>query len=199
MVENDPTMAAFHEQNFEHVMIDIETMSLSRHRALILSVGMVEFDPTPTKRVVLGERRLITPSITAQLAMGRHVSEGTQKFWRDQPVEARDHWAYPKVVTPLLVMLSEIRDFCHLRTRVWANGTQFDLSNLEGLAEDCEYGEDLWHYQCPRDMRTFVKENPQTRVAQLGDVLDEKIIPHEPVSDCISQAFGVWSHWRTDG
>jgi hypothetical protein len=31
---------------FDDVMIDIETMSLHKHKALILSIGMIEFDPS---------------------------------------------------------------------------------------------------------------------------------------------------------
>jgi hypothetical protein len=83
---------------------------------------------------------------------------------------------------------------------VWANGTQFDLVNLETLAEQCNFGDALWHYQAPRDMRTFVRTTKQTRILDISKALDhvENQIEHHPVWDCHSQAFQVWQHWQED-
>ena len=183
------------EPSFDHVMIDIETMSLHPNNALILSIGMVEFDPTSIERLQLGAQALILPSLEQQLLLGREVSAGTQKFWRDQKREASDHWASEGWHLDLSDVLYRVRTFCAGMSRVWANGTQFDLSNLVGLNAQVS-GEPLWHYQAPRDMRTFVKETPATRLVPIGDALDIPGVPHEPVYDCISQAWQVWSHWQ---
>jgi hypothetical protein len=44
-------------------------------------------------------------------------------------------------------------------------------------------------------MRDRVYDMPQTRLVPIGDALDIPGVPHEPVYDCISQAWQVWSHW----
>jgi hypothetical protein len=43
------------------MMIDIESMSLHPHRALILSIGLVEFDPCSTAGLQIGIKQLIVP------------------------------------------------------------------------------------------------------------------------------------------
>ena len=179
-------------------MIDIETMSLHPNNALILSIGMIEFDPSPIDGLFIGSRSLILPNIEQQLLLGREVSAGTQKFWKDQKREASAHWTdLEKERLNLASVCNLVRLFCQGATRVWANGTQFDLSNLVELNRQLGGdGQDaLWHYQAPRDMRTFVKETPATRLVPIGDALDIPGVPHEPVYDCISQAWQVWAHW----
>lgn len=205
MVTNDPTLAAFHEPSgddlisYDHVMIDIESMSLSKHNALILSVGMIEFNPeSAVSGLMVGARSLLLPSIEQQLLLGREVSRSTQKFWRDQPREASEHWSrYAGERLSLAATCRLIKLFCQQGSRVWANGTQFDLTNLEVLNE--QLGDDgqneLWHYQKPRDMRTFVRENPATRLIPTNTHAEITGVPHEPVYDCVSQAWAVWEHW----
>jgi hypothetical protein len=183
---------------FDHVMIDIETMSLSPNNALILSIGMIEFDPTKIDRLLTGAQDLILPSLEQQLLLSREVSKGTQKFWREQKSEASNHWTREGGRTNLSAVFRTVEMFCRDKSRVWAKGTQFDLSNLVELNRQLGGdGQDaLWHYQAPRDMRTFVKETPATRLVPIGDALDIPGVPHEPVYDCISQAWQVWSHWN---
>lgn len=196
----DPVYAAHHEPDFDHVMIDIESMSLSRHNALILSVGLIEFDPAPLDGLKIGAQSLILLNVEQQLLLGREVSKGTQEFWRKQKPEASAHWT--DVLAARLSLAGacqHVQKFCRGKSRIWANGTQFDLSNLEGLNE--QLGEDgvgdLWHYQSPRDMRTFVRETPATRMVPVADALDIPGVPHEPIYDCISQAWQVWAHWQS--
>lgn len=208
---NDPTLSAFHAPkgesgmqpngapsvSYDHVMIDIESMSLSKHNALILSVGLIEFAPEPIDGLLIGARMLIVPSIEEQLLLCREVSGSTQKFWKGQPTEASDHWAnYAGERISAKGMCGFIHTFCKNKGRVWANGNQFDLANLEELNR-VTGGADLWHYQAPRDMRTFVRETPATRLVPVGDALDIPGVPHEPIFDCISQAWQVWSHWAS--
>lgn len=196
---NDPNAAP--SISYDHVMIDIESMSLSKHNALILSVGMIEFAPEPIDGVKFGMRSLLLPSIEQQLLLGREVSKGTQKFWRDQSTEAAAHWVnYSGERDSLARVCMLVRQFCDRAKRVWANGTQFDLSNLEGLNDQLGsdgQSEGLWHYRKPRDMRTFVAETSQTRIVPFGDASDIPGVPHEPIYDCISQAWQVWAHWQS--
>ena len=197
---NAPEFTSIDDLYFDHVMIYIETMSLSPNNALILSIGMIEFDPTPIGELAIGKRELVLPNLEQQLLLGREVSAGTQKFWKAQKREANEHWSSGEQGHLSLASVCRVvQMFCASATRVWANGTQFDLSNLVELNRQLgNDGQDaLWHYQAPRDMRTFVKETPATRLVPIGDALDIPGVPHEPVYDCISQAWQVWSHWNT--
>ena len=198
VIEAEPVAVAADPPSYKHVMIDIETMSLHPHNALILSIGMIEFDPEPIEGLVIGARSLILPNLEQQLMLGREVSAGTQKFWRDpKNAEASVHWRMDNERVNLAAVCQRVKMFCEKAARVWANGILFDLSNLAELNHqlgDCALGE-LWHYQAPRDMRDRVYDMPQTRLVPIGDALDIPGVPHEPVYDCISQAWQVWSHW----
>lgn len=184
---------------FEHVMVDIETMSLSKHNALILSIGAVEFDPVPREAPRIGKKWVSVLDIPEQLHMLRRVDAGTQKFWADKSQdEARQHWiAYRGERDGVKCALNGLRTFCAGAGRVWANGTQFDLTNIECLNEALQ-GAELWHYQAPRDMRTFVRETPQRRIMEIGKAIDltDAGKPHEPVYDCLVQIHQVWQHWQ---
>jgi hypothetical protein len=181
----------------DHVMIDIETLSLSKHNALILSIGMVEFDPDPIEGPRFGGQMLLLPDINRQLLLGREVSTSTQKFWRDQSEDASAHWVgYHGERVDLPSTMRWVKEFCATASRVWANGTQFDLSNLETLNEQLgPLGQkELWHYQKPRDMRTYCRETPPTRLLRSDDTLNIAGVPHEPIYDCMVQAWKVWAH-----
>lgn len=194
MVKSEAKSVGFDDPVYDDVMIDIETMSLHPHRATILSIGMIEFDASRVQQLWIGRRELLVPDFMAQLVLGRRVDPGTQEFWAEQSIEASRHWLEPETTTPLIDTIRLVREFCLDKKRVWANGTQFDLSNILGLAEDI--GEkNLWHYQAPRDMRTFVRETEATRLVP-SDALDIPGVPHEPIYDCIAQATQVWTHWR---
>lgn len=199
----DVPVAAEPAPVFDDVMIDIETMSLHPHNALILSIGMIEFDPSGTYRSVgdgaiadlkIGGKMLILPSLEEQLALGREVAASTQKFWRDQSDDARRHWMTPERCA-LSMALYSVRTFCAGKKRVWANGILFDLGNLVGLNAQVS-GEPLWHYQAPRDMRDRVHDMPSTRIIPTGPTLDIPGVAHEPVYDCIVQAWQVWAHYQ---
>lgn len=186
-----------YEPIFNHVMIDIETMSLSPHNALILSIGMVEFDPDPAAAPGIGVHELIIPDIVEQIALGREISLSTQKFWNEQSDEARDHWVNPvQSRVSVNTAVARVAAFCSNASRVWAQGPQFDLVNLVQLARQSGRNADLWHYRAPRDARTFTSEvapNP-SRIC-VEKVSDERLVEHEPISDCTSQIYRVWQHW----
>lgn len=188
-------MVEFISATYNDVMIDIETMSLHRHKALILSVGLIEFNPSLTAGLTIGDRALLVPSISEQLLLKRHVDQGTQKFWAEQPLAASMHWRKSSR-DPCQTVIDAIRKFCVGKERVWANGTQFDLSNLDGLAEDLKDPKELWHYQAPRDMRTFCRETVATRLVPIGDAFDIPGVAHEPIYDCEVQAWQIWAHYQ---
>lgn len=183
---------------FDDVMVDIETMSLHPSNALILSIGLVEFNPSGDE-LVLGRQLLITPSLAHQLLIGRRVDRDTQKFWLSQNAKAADHWLHAEARWSLKATALALKTWLSGKKRVWANGFLFDLGNLVSLCEQADE-QTPWHYRAPRDARTFWEQTPITRAAtEIGDALDfadeHKIVPHEPLSDCITQAHRVWQHW----
>lgn len=182
---------------FDDVMVDIETMSLHPHNALILSIGLVEFNPRGAE-LKIGERMLITPDVYEQLSLCRHVDRDTQKFWKGQPGEASKHWLRAAKRWSVRETAQAVQLFLSNATRVWANGIQFDLSNIAALCDQADIATP-WHYRAPRDMRTFCEETPVIKHGEFGTIEDfieaNCIVPHEPVSDCVLQAYKVWSHW----
>lgn len=196
MIYDDPMpTAAPAAREFDDVMIDIETMSLHPHRALILSIGMVQFNPSD-EHLRIGHHDLLLPSIEQQLALGRHVDRKTQEFWRSQPNEAQRHWLnYQGERMSAYAVLQAVRGFVKGHARVWAKGPQFDLSNLLGLAEDIGSEDELWHYRAPRDVRTLIEHVNWGR-SDPNFQPPFKLVQHEPVSDCIHQAMQVWEHWQ---
>lgn len=189
-------------ETFDHVMIDIETMALHPHRSMILSIGMVEFDPAPIGKPTIGKTSLIVPDVIEQLMLKRWVTMPTQEFWADKKqLAAAEHWRkFSGVRDSAFYTIQQVRNFCLGKNQVWANGTQFDLSNLIGLAEDVGQTDDLWYYRAPRDMRTFIKTTPVVpgRLVEIGTAIDlgEYGIPHEPIYDCLVQIHQVWQHWQ---
>lgn len=186
-----------------HLMLDIETMSLHPSNALILSIGMVRFDPWVSnfRDCIESPGRRLVPSITSQLLLGREVSKSTQEFWQKQEEKASAHWRNNQPVGDNLgAMCAAIKDEAAECQTVWANGIIFDLGNvIDFYHQVTGAAEPPWHYRAPRDMRTFCEETPPTKGTEVGDAIDLieefKIIPHEPISDCIVQIHRVWEHW----
>ena len=187
------------QQTFGHWMVDIETMSTHPTNALILSIGMVQFDPTDRQQLHLGERRLLVFDPAEQLLLKREVDPKTQEFWAAQPDAASSHWRWPDVQLRTEQVWGVMHDAIENGDRydlVWAYGTVFDLGNLSALFRQCGLKEP-WHYRAPRDARTFCDLTVATRIMELEKHLPAgtKIIPHDPISDCIVQAHAVWERW----
>lgn len=186
-----------------HLMTDIESMSLHPNNALILSIGMVKFDPwvRDFSDCIASPGRILIPSITSQLLRGREVSKSTQEFWMKQKPEAAAHWRDNQPTGDnLAAMCAAIKDEASGCQTVWANGILFDLGNIVSFYQQVTgAAEPPWYYRAPRDMRTFCEETPPTRENFDGSPSPLEAFPnlidHEPISDCIKQIYRVWEHW----
>jgi hypothetical protein len=181
--------------DYDHVMIDIETMSTHPNNALILSIGLVEFDPTPDKAPRIGNRTLLRPEIIPQLLLGRHVDPKTQKWWMDQSHPAIDDWALGER-QDFLTVHSVVSSYTRDKKGIWANGDLFDLGNLASLILQLRC--DLpWHYRAPRCMRGFMEGREQTRMPSMDDTPLDTVahVPHAALDDCLRQIQTVWAHW----
>jgi hypothetical protein len=179
-------------ERFDDVMLDIETMSTDTSNALILSIGILHFDPKPDDGPVFGARWLLRPDIRPQLRFGRSVEKSTQKFWGDQPQEAADDWMLGPIDS-LLAVSDEIAEATKDCKRLWAHGVVFDLGNVASLLGQAGFTVP-WHYRAPRCARQLVTDHAKIRLVAPLDVLGR---PHEALYDCHCQAISVWQHWPT--
>jgi hypothetical protein len=179
---------------YKHAMIDIETMSTHPSNALVLSCAVVPFAPESRDRLLLGRTYHWRFDTVTQLIAGRQVDKSTQDFWSDQPMEAQLRLLAGKLVT-IPEFHAELTTALDGIEALWANGIVFDIGNLCSLFRQNDLVEP-WRYNAPADARTVYKHTPITRdkdISEHGFVAE--IIPHDPVSDCIKQAHGVWEHW----
>lgn len=184
---------------FPHLMIDIETLALHTRNSVMLSVGLVEFNPwAKTADAVVGAKSSLVLNVLEQLMLGRVISKSTVKWWQDQSPDAQKHWLDGQPGCVLDYAVEHIQTMCKDRVGVWANGILFDLGNIEGLVEQVKPGSYApWHYQAARDMRTFCRETKTTMDDGDIGVAEQfsNLVPHEPISDCINQIDQVWRHW----
>jgi len=185
--------------NYDHLMIDIETLALHTRNSVILSVGMVEFNPwEKSPSDVIGGKCSLVLNVLDQVMLGRVITKGTVDFWLKQSEDAQKHWREGQPGCTLSHAVETISTMCKGKTGVWANGILFDLGNIEGLVEQVKPGSYApWHYQAARDMRTFCRETPERVLGEDPGILElyPNIVDHEPISDCIKQIDGVWRHW----
>lgn len=187
------------------MMLDIETMSTHESKALVLSVGVVVFDLKPESPVIKHEGLWIL-NVNEQLVRGREVSLKTQHWWMEQSNAAKELW-----VTMQQNRVQHVLEQIALRyegrwghpeaplegrcEEIWANGTVFDIGNMNHLYLDFEV-EVPWRYNQVRDMRTIVRVNPehQKPTATMECERTDRI-PHHPLADCRNQIDKLWQHW----
>jgi hypothetical protein len=186
------------------VMLDIESLATSK-RAVILSVGLVEFElhgPAGLhKRPFFGKRQRIVPHVLSQLLTGRDVDPATVKFWQEQSGEARRHFTCPNPSERMSAhaAATAIYDFCRKAPsekgtkRIWAHGITFDLTNVEDFVVEAGF-QRPWEYNSPRDCWTIAREFPKVRTRP-DDWSDGWATKHEPVYDCMDQIWDLWERW----
>jgi hypothetical protein len=111
------------------------------------------------------------------------------KFWHDQPDEAKAHWANANPTTHLSDALVGLNGMVG-ETDVWANGVCFDIGNIESLCRQ-QSTPIPWRYNSVRDARTIYRELPQLRERPTNLNLGPS---HDPLTDCITQIWGLWEH-----
>lgn len=192
--------------DFAHAMLDIETMSTHPNNALILSIGLVQFDLRP-EGVVIGDRRLWLPNLATQLLKGREVDRSTQvDFWAKQPLAASLDWASEAATNSVGWIHEDMGQMLKGVGRVWARGTVFDIGNVASFFRSFNLIEP-WKYTAPHCVRNLCTDARQLRdgtieqnvryVGSQGQPLPPPttLLSHAAVSDCIWQALDVWRHW----
>lgn len=111
------------------VMLDLETMALSSHAAVV-SIGAVEFNPelaTSEPYSGLGREFYVPVSLNKQVSKwGREVESSTLEWWKGQPAEVRAALTDSRSVF-LDDALHKFAEWLGGRNLdVWGNGAAFD-------------------------------------------------------------------------
>ena len=133
--------------------VDLETLGRNAG-CVVLSVGMVAFDPRADK---LGEDIYMELQLQPQLERGLHIEEATLRWWAEQ--EHRDVLSKLNVdrehpLNMCCALSAFVSEHGNDESRVWAVGTDFDISILRWLY--CCFKQDwpFW-YGGARDVRTL--------------------------------------------
>ena len=175
-------------------MVDLENLSL-RPDAAILSIGAARFDPQ--LGIVLDTFR-VDVDINDAMRHG-HVDGGTIEWWLGQDKGAQEALLERKTFTlhAALAAFSRWLNYHWVagdgeeRPAIWANGTQADIVWLENAYRAVGLSVP-WHYQQPRDYRTFINEVlPPERVREVMDSVEQTmggVIKHDASEDARFQA-----------
>lgn len=169
-------------------MIDLETFS-TEDTALILSIGIVSFDPNTYDQKMAVIEDSFYRNVTLDFSSG-HVSEGTVIWWMQQPKETQDHIFNKQAVKDAVSLdnaLGELVDFMedsprsekvHRNSYVWGNSPRFDLKILEH-----HFKEDglPWNFWQEKDVRTAKAMIPK-------HLMPERTGAHNALQDAVYQA-----------
>lgn len=176
--------------NFEHVMVDLETLG-RRAGCAILSIGAVAFDPG-TKQ--LGPKFYTVIHRPSNYPFGLHEDPETLGWWSKQSGQAQQvlHDSMTTAKSqPLSVALVAFNAFMEQfgkgKVKLWGNGADFDNAILVNCfantnIEPCWK---FWNHRCYRTLKSFTKTKP----ARLGTY-------HNALDDAITQAVHAVEIWR---
>lgn len=177
-------------ENFNHIMIDIETLD-TVETAVILSIAAVRFD------IVTGEveddlafyQRI---DIQGQLDVGRTISVDTLTWWMRQSDEARNE-AFGHERSSLAMALNDLKGMFMSSNKVdehyvWANSPAFDLTILKHAFRTSEQAfmgvqDGGWPFKYHKEL--------DVRTAMFGmdnlyyEIFNDNI--HHPLHDCFYQ------------
>jgi hypothetical protein len=161
-----------HEPN--NIMLDIETLG-TRPSSVILSIGMVKFDPAKRE---LGDTYYRVLSSQDQLDMERTQDDSTVKWWSEQSKEASSvlfqSAAEGSEGGMVHQTLMEMGEWMGPEPRLWGNGAGFDNVLLRSLFDT--YGVKApWSFRHDRCYRTL-------QALANGKVTNAKMVKHGIVS-----------------
>lgn len=172
--------------NFEHLMVDIETMGTKSYSSII-SIGALEFD---INTGVTGKEFHVGVDLRSCMDAGLKVDPATIQWWMDQSDEARKSINNMDSV-PLIEALSMFSDFMKgMNYQIWGNGVRFDL----GLIENAYHILKLpipWKFYNERDVRTLVSFRPEIRAE-----ITHSGVAHDALSDCYHQVEYCSAIWK---
>lgn len=139
-----------------NVMLDIETLSVSKNAAII-SIGAVFFNPATGE---LGSEFYQTITQASCEAQGLEVDGDTLQWWSEQSFAARAVLFCPHA-THIMSALGNFERFIFDNTpqnqhvEIWGNGASFDCAIVANAFRRCGF-KLPWRYANERDVRTIV-------------------------------------------
>lgn len=161
-------------------MLDLETLATSPN-SVILTFGAVKFNPFEIEQE-FNTGLYYRIDVDEQIAMGRHVDQGTVNWWGTQSEEVREEALGEHDRISLDEFTKSLNKFVLGADRIWAQGPVFDIVILENLYR--QLGKPTpWPYYTIRDSRTLLKA--------LGDSRKQGPMLHNALADCVSQAQAI--------
>jgi len=165
------------------IMIDLETLS-TRHDAAIVSIGACYFDIQTGE---IGNTFYQTIAMQDSQYFG-HISADTVRWWLTQNDEARSAISQPNNQLEINDALSEFDKFRLGGSKLWSNGSSFDLVILRNAYARCLWNKTPWEYWEERDTRTIVD-----LAERMTGIKSTKSMPftgakHNALNDAIFQA-----------
>lgn len=171
------------------LMLDIETLS-TRPNAVILSIGVVKFDPF-SNRIDAEEGLDLKIDVDEQTALGRHVQEETLNWWATQPKEVQEAALGEQGRVSLESFTRQLNKMMVGVNQIWCQGPAFDMVIIEDLYR--QLGKPTpWQFWQVRDSRTLF--------GVFGDPRDKnRAAAHNALMDCVYQCIGVQHIYRQQG
>ena len=161
-------------------MLDLETLS-TRPDATILTFGACKFNPYTQDPIDQGLYFRI--NVDEQIALGRHVDDGTVEWWGKQAEDVYEEAFSPNDRISLEQFTQELNRFIVGCDNIWAQGPVFDIVILENLYRQLQLP-CPWQFWQIRDSRTLL--------SSLGDPREKnKAGLHNALEDAVSQAQAV--------
>lgn len=165
----------FLDGNFDHLMLDLETMG-KRAGCAIVSIGAVEFKIETGE---IGRSFYERVDLQSCLDKGMFIEASTLYWWLQQSEKARLELC--QQANKIEHVLSNFNSFCGKDKKIWGNGASFDISILEAAYYACKMKEP-WLYRNERDVRTLLDLAPNVKNETLFTGVE-----HNPIDDCIYQ------------
>lgn len=173
------------KKNFNHVMIDIETLG-QKPGCVILSIAAVRFN-MKTGEVRKSFYCKVDPDSCVK--KGLKIDIDTLKWWTQFEI-------FPDAIggtTPLYEALRGLRNYLEEDDLVWSNGATFDLKILEAAYRAVGH-QTPWKFSKERCVRTLASLVPEIKKAMPfeGTI-------HNPLDDCYHQIKYCSSTWNNLG
>jgi exodeoxyribonuclease VIII len=173
-------------------MIDLETLSTRPHAA-VLTIGAIKFSLNGSIPRYFEEKKLNTfyrrINIESCKKINLHIDQATQRWWARQGRKAREE----ALDNPDRVDLQDaLKDFAiwlnsDSDTRVWGNGSDFDITILGEMYKRCGM-EIPWRFWQSRDVRTVME---LSKKISGNDINISQSNKHHALYDCHRQIFGL--------
>jgi len=169
-------------------MLDLETLS-TRPDATIATFGACKFDPYKQTDIEKGIYFRI--NVDEQIALGRHIDEGTIEWWGRQAEDVREEALGDGDRISLEQFTQELNRFIVGTDNIWAQGPVFDIVILENLYRQLDKP-CPWQFWQIRDSRTLLSTHGDPREKNKAGL-------HNALEDSVSQAQAVQHIFKQAG